>query len=303
MTTVSVFAPAKINLTLHVTGRRDDGYHLLDSLVAFAPVGDRLVFQDGNTLSLTVDGPEAQGVPADIDNLVMKAVLPFCDGRGAAMTLTKVLPVASGIGGGSSDAAAAVRGAIAFWNDDPALDLMALGPEILLETRARPLVALGADIPMCLMARPCRARGIGEQVAFVDLPAVPAVLANPRVPVSTPEVFRALAQRENAAMPDDLPALADASALIDWIAACRNDLEAPALGVAPQIGAVLEELAALEGAGLARMSGSGATCFALFPDAEAAKAATERLTRDRPDWWIAGGLLGDQSTRAMPRQS
>jgi len=304
MTTVRVFAPAKINLTLHVTGCRKDGYHLLDTLVAFAPVGDRLTFQPGNILSLTVEGPEAAGVPADMDNLALRAAMLVSQSRGAAIVLEKFLPAASGIGGGSSDAAAAFRGMLAFGGPGDAMaDTAWAMPPVIVETHARGLLDLGADVPMCLMPRPLRARGIGEKLDFVDLPPLPAVLANPRVPLQTRDVFKQLAMQDNPPMPEKLPEFFDAETLIGWLADQRNDLEAPACAIAPVISDMLSDLRLLEGCALARMSGSGATCFGLFTDIEAGKAAAKALRKMHPDWWIAGGLLGDQVTRAAPQVS
>ena len=300
MRSVTVFAPAKINLTLHVTGRREDGYHLLDSLVAFAPVGDMLVMTSTGVSSITIEGPEAAGVPADMDNLALRAAMIALGTEAAALTLDKRLPVASGIGGGSSDAAAAIRGALALL-DDAAFGLLTFGPDILRETRFRPLVELGADLPMCLLPQPLRARGIGERIEFIDLPPLPAVLVNPRTAVSTPEVFRRLERRENPPMPEALPDWPDAAALIDWLAGQRNDMEETARTIAPAIGTVLETLADAPGCGLARMSGSGATCFGLFATVDAAQEATRRIARAHPEWWVTGGLLGDQVERAMPR--
>lgn len=299
MTTVKVFAPAKINLTLHVTGQRPDGFHELDSLVAFAPVGDWLTLCEYPVSSITVEGPEAAGVPADMNNLALRAATMILRGQEIAVTLTKALPAASGIGGGSADAAAAVRGALLLENTDTAT-LMAYGPDVLLDTRFRPLLALGADIPMCLLPNTLRARGIGERVSFTPLPSLPAVLVNPRIEVPTPEIFRALTYRDNPPMPDPLPAFANAAGLIDWLRDQRNDLQAPARSIAPVIDDVLAALNASEGCGLARMSGSGATCFGLFADEAHAKAASKRLRTDHPGWWVAGGALGDQLKAAMP---
>jgi 4-diphosphocytidyl-2-C-methyl-D-erythritol kinase len=199
MTTVRVFAPAKINLTLHVVGRRADGYHLLDSLVTFADVGDELVVSRGRGgLTLTVRGPEAEGVPVDASNLALRAAAILAEAEGAAIDLVKTLPVASGIGGGSADAAAALRAMMA---------LRGIGRTALtagFETRAADILALGADVPMCLFPRPLRARGIGERIDAVDLPTVAAVLVNPRVALPTAEVFRALERRDNPGMPETL---------------------------------------------------------------------------------------------------
>ena len=298
---VRVFAPAKVNLTLHVTGRRDDGYHLLDSLVTFAPIGDWLTIQGGNTLSLVVEGPEAQDVPADMNNLALKAAALVAGGQGGALTLEKYLPAASGIGGGSADAAAAWRGMLVMGAEGQTqADYLWSAPEVLLETHANALLGLGADVPMCLLSQSCRARGIGEKIGLVKLPPVPALLANPRVQVATPKVFNALISSDNAPMPDSIPTFADAKALIDWVSTCRNDLEQPATHIEPIIGQVLDELWALEGCHLARMSGSGATCFGLFSEVEAAQKAATALQKLHPEWWIAGGLLGNQMSRALP---
>ena len=300
MTAVEVFAPAKINLTLHVTGQRDDGYHLLDSLVTFGPAGDTLRLSQAAAFSITVNGPEAAGVPDDMSNLALRAAKLVRGERGATLHLEKHLPAASGIGGGSADAAAAVRGALLL-EDPAAVDLMAFGPEILVETRLRPLLGLGADIPMCLLPRPLRARGVGEKITFTDLPPLVALLVNPRVPVPTGAVFAALETPDNAPMPETLPVFPDAAALIDWLATQRNDLEAPALTVAPAIAEVLAKLRASPGCGLARMSGSGATCFGLFLDQSEAMRAGEAIAAAHPGWWLAGGLMGNYMAKAMPR--
>jgi 4-diphosphocytidyl-2-C-methyl-D-erythritol kinase len=298
MTTVRVFAPAKINLTLHVTGRRDDGYHLLDSLVTFADVGDELLVAPGRGgLTLTVRGPEAAGVPADATNLALRAAAILSGGEGAALDLVKNLPAASGIGGGSADAAAALRAIMA---------LKGIGREALatrsvdLGARAAEILSLGADVPMCLFPRPLRARGIGERVDGAALPGVAAVLVNPRLPVPTPEVFRALDRRDNAPMPEVLPVFGNAAALAAWLAGQRNDLEGAAIRVQPVVATVLAAIGATGGCLLARMSGSGATCFGLYSGpAEAARAAA-RLRAERPGWWVAETVLGDQTARAVP---
>lgn len=302
MTTVEVFAPAKINLTLHITGRRDDGYHELDSLVTFATVGDHLKLTEAGVFSLTVEGPQAEGVPADMDNLALKAAQMAGAGREAAITLTKNLPSSSGIGGGSADAAAAWRGMLVLGEPgDTQADTQYLMPDITLETQARALAKLGADVPMCMASKPLRAQGIGDRLTFHALPPLYAVLVNPRVPVSTPEVFSALASKANPAMPEALPDFEGAGSLIAWLKTQRNDLEAPAIRIAPQIGEVLDRLASLKNLGLARMSGSGATCFALFDTEADAKAGAIELFDGRPDWWVAGCVLQDMFSRALPR--
>lgn len=300
MTTVNVFAPAKINLTLHVTGQRADGYHLLDSLVTFASVGDRLEIVTGNALSLTVEGPEAAGVPADMDNLALRAAA-LVQQDGAALRLEKYLPSASGIGGGSADAAAAWRGMICL--DDAQADELAHAPQAMLKKYLADLTSLGADVPMCIACKPMRGRGIGELLDAVPLPTVYAVLVNPRLPVSTPSVFKALTSKTNLPMPDSIPAFKDAAALIDWLKGMRNDLEAPAIAVQPAIANVLKVLEVQAGCGLARMSGSGATCYGLFETEDAAKEAARRLYTAHPDWWVAGCVLGDQFDAALPKVS
>lgn len=275
------FAAAKINLTLHVTGRRADGYHLLDSLVAFAGVGDRVTAAPASMLQLQVTGPAAAGLDGD-DNLVLRAARAFAAGQGAALTLDKHLPVASGIGGGSADAAATLRVLATLWRQP-------------LPSAAQ-VLALGADVPVCLAGEVCRMRGIGEVLQPVPpLPPVWAVLANPSVAVATPAIFAALHRRDNPPMPDRIPGFADAKALADWLAGQRNDLQVPAVALAPGIAAVLAGLAALPGALLARMSGSGATCFALFADPQAAATAAQLMRNCQPAWWIAAGPLGSRA--------
>ena len=277
-------ARAKINLALHVTGRRADGYHLLDTLVAFADVGDTLSMSPAPGLSLRVTGPVAAALgPGDpADNLVLRAARLLIDmigaERGAVLTLDKQLPVASGIGGGSADAAAALRLIGPPWGIDPR------SPR-LVERAA----ALGADVPMCLLSRPARARGIGEilEPLASPLPRAGVLMVNPGVAVATPDVFRMLESRENPPLPE-LPArFRTLDDLVGWMAATRNDLAAPACRVAPVIDRVLERLAALPGARIARLSGSGATCFALFATEFEAEAAARTVSRAEPGWWTA----------------
>lgn len=283
-----VLAPAKINLTLHVTGQRADGYHFLDSLVVFAAAGDQLRLQAGNALSLTVEGPEAVGVPADARNLVLQVAELFEGVPGASFSLTKNLPSAAGIGGGSADAAAAYRALDAFYG----------GASEDLEAK---LLALGADIPVCLPCKPSRMRGVGERVDPASgLPPIYAVLANPRVGVPTPQVFSALENKSNAPMPDHLPHFDTPASFADWLGEMRNDLEAPASLCAPVILDVLSALADLPKCLLARMSGSGATCFGLFADLEQALSASKSLAAARPDWWVCASALGDMQAAAAP---
>ncbi len=258
-------APAKINLTLHVTGQRADGYHLLDSLVVFTEAGDILSLRDGPGLSLDLTGPCAAALGVEPDNLVLRAARAVT-AQGVAFTLDKRLPVASGMGGGSSDAAAALH---------------------LLAARGYPvpgtetLMRLGADLPVCVAApSPSRMRGLGEQVEPVPgVPALWLLLVNPGQGLSTPAVFRALTRRDHPPMPGSLPGWSDARALCDWLRGLRNDLQAPAQSLLPGIGDLLAELDAQPGCLLARMTGSGATCFGVFADQPALATAARALVR------------------------
>lgn len=316
-------APAKINLALHVTGRRADGYHLLESLVAFTAYGDEVEVSAADADSFTIDGPFSRDVPTDGGNLVLRARdalrLAFPSpllsalggearedrggddhpgrplrgdaaspsplrGGGVSIRLTKNLPIASGIGGGSSDAAATLRALNRLWGAN------------LTDSRLMEIAApLGADLPMCLVAKPLIARGIGERIEPVRLPEIPMVLVNPGVAVSTPDVFRALAasqpshlqegsDTEAAALPP-LPSPLTLDALLAWLPATRNDLQGPAISIAPP---VAHALAALEGSGsvLARMSGSGATCFGLFRRQSEALSAAMAIRAARPGWFV-----------------
>ena len=276
---IVALAPAKINLALHVTGRRADGYHLLDSLVAFTRFGDRLSVSMADEDMFSVSGPFAAAVPSDGDNLVLRAVAALRTAarpEGAvAINLEKNLPVASGVGGGSSDAAAVLRVLADLWR----LDLDA-------PTLARIGLSLGADVPMCLAARPLLARGIGEILTEVDdLPPVGVVLVNPGIAVETPAIFAALEHRDGTALPP-LPKSLDFHSLSNWLETTRNDLEPPAIRQAPSIGEALKALRKA-GAHFARMSGSGATCYALFESGNLAKRAAAGIRERRPDWFVA----------------
>ena len=281
---INVFAPAKVNLSLHITGQRADGYHLLDSLVAFAPVGDRLVLSAGQGFTMSVDGPEGAGVPVDDSNLALRGARLVSE-NGVHIALTKDLPAAAGIGGGSSDAAAAIRGACALF-DAPMPDKGAI-------------LSLGSDVPMCMMPAPARATGIGGELERVALPRLPAVLVNPRVPVSTPSVFRTLTRRDNPPMPD-VPAFAGVPDAIAWLADQRNDMQAAAIAIEPMVATVLDALGDT-GAALSRMSGSGATCFGLYPTDAAAREAGTAIAAAHPDWWVRATWLGDVSEMAVPQ--
>lgn len=274
-------AAAKINLALHVTGRRDDGYHLLDSIVAFADVGDELTLSPAPAFSLTIDGPFASGLSAGDDNLVLKAAAALAAHERtmprAAIRLVKNLPVASGIGGGSADAAAALRGLGRLANVDVRTDAV-----------AALALKLGADVPVCLKGQACRMSGIGERIVPVDLgQPLPAVLVNPGVPVSTAAVFTGLGLARGAIGGSPLPARD--GALIDWLGRCRNDLEAPAVAAEPRVGEVLHAIGRSPGCRLARMSGSGGTCFGLYDTREDAERAARELAR--PGWWVVATMF------------
>jgi 4-diphosphocytidyl-2-C-methyl-D-erythritol kinase len=289
-------APAKINLTLRVVGPRADGYHDIESLVAFAGVGDTLTFTPGRALALTVNGPMAAASGTIADNLVLKAARALAErveglklGR---FVLTKRLPVAAGLGGGSADAAAALR-LLARANH------IALDDSRLMEA-AR---STGADVPVCLSPRPRMMRGIGEILSEpAALTKLPAVLVNPRVSVPTKDVFAALRDHCKAGSADERSEIRGAEIysrsrwklidLIDALTQERNDLEAPAIAIAPVIAQVLADLRSLKGCRLARMSGSGATCFGLFGTAPAAAAGARTLRGKHPDWWIRAAKLG-----------
>ncbi|MEA2877681.1 MAG: 4-diphosphocytidyl-2-C-methyl-D-erythritol kinase [Hyphomicrobiales bacterium] len=282
------FAPAKVNLTLHVLGRRADGYHEIESLVAFADIGDRLTFIPGDRLALDVSGPGAEAVGEGEDNLVLKAARALAervDGlRAGRFILDKQLPVAAGLGGGSSDAAAALR--LLARHNNLSLD------DSRLHAAAR---GTGADVPVCLDPTARMMRGIGEILSEpIALPQLPAVLVNPGVAVPTRDVFAALAAPALTApaQPDDFIAInADAASLVSVLAARRNDLEIPAIKLQPIIADVLRALQATPGCLLARMSGSGATCFALFGSVAAAQDVAQRMQARHPGWWVRAASL------------
>ena len=282
---LTAFAPAKVNLYLHIIGRRTDGYHVLDSLIAFADIGDRITAEPATTLSLEISGPEASGL-ANLgqNNLVLRAARLLADHagttQGAALHLEKNLPVAGGIGGGSSDAAAALRVLAALWH-------LSIEEQALRSLGAR----LGADLPVCLYGDAAWLGGIGERIKPApELPEAGILLANPRKALPTASVFAAWRGPFGGAgrfteMPRDVISLARALALR------RNDLTGAAIGLISEIDAVLASLARLPGVLIARMSGSGATCFALFSNRSAAEAARMTLAAAEPDWWCAAGGL------------
>ncbi len=276
---VEAFAPAKVNLTLHVTGRRADGYHLLDSLVVFPDVGDRLSFAPSDDLSLEVCGPLAEGVPTDASNLCLKAAKLLSSAKGARITLEKHLPHGAGIGGGSSDAAATLRGLSELWGIPMPAPAAA--------------VSLGADVPVCLAAPKAMVmRGIGEILRPAPLlPTFSMLLVNPRVETPTAGVFSALAANgrvDNPPMPGMSEGFANLADLVGWLRVTRNDLEAAASEFAP-IGDVKAAITAQPDCAFARMSGSGSTCFGLFENATSADAAASAIQRSHPEWWVAVG--------------
>lgn len=277
-------AAAKVNLALSVIGRRADGYHMLDSIVVFTEFGDQLHAEPAKVDSFEIDGPFAAALTGspDAENLCLKArdglrALALAGGNdapGVALRLTKAMPVASGIGGGSADAAATLHLLSDVWNFAARVDDL-----------AQLALSLGADVPMCLAGQPARASGIGETLDFIDgLPALALVLVNPGVAVSTPSVFRALESRDNPPLPP-IPRLATASDVAQWLGNTRNDLEPPARQLAPEIDACLVALSG-SGALVARMSGSGATCFGLYGTEAEAGVAAAALGRQKPGWFV-----------------
>lgn len=281
-------ARPKVNLTLEITGRRDDGYHLLESLVVFAEGGDRLIFESSGSLSLTCDGPFAGQLPATEENLVMKAarglaaLAPGSAGGRAAIHLQKNLPAAGGIGGGSADAAAALDGLVELWGLRP-------DPRALYDLA----LSVGADLPVCLNGKPCLMRGIGEELeAAPALPQAALLLVNPGTALSTPEVFKA---REGSfSTPKPWPERFDSfEQFVEALAIRSNDLEPPARGLQPVVGEVLAALEALPGCRLARLSGSGPTCFGLFTSLGEAEDAAAALALRHPGWWRLASTVSD----------
>lgn len=277
-------APAKINLTLRIVGRRADGYHDLESLVGFAEVADRLTLAPQGETALALSGPFAAACGTDADNLVGKAVAAlsarFPGLKTGSFRLDKQLPVAAGLGGGSSDAGAALR-LLARLNEISPTD----------ERLAAAAFAVGADVPVCVEAKARTMRGLGEILSPpLKLPALPTLMVNPGVPLPTRNVFAAYARLPGDTAPlGEVPTAFDV--LIDFLAAQGNDLTAAAIACAPQVEAVLAALRGLAGVRLVRMSGSGPTCFALFSTAEDAAAAARRLAAERADWWVRATMI------------
>ena len=289
---IAVAAPAKLNLYLHVTAKRADGYHMLDSLMTFARLHDTLVVEPGDTLDLTLGGPFGPALAGE-DNLVARAARALAERAGIAprarIHLIKRLPVAAGIGGGSADAAAALRGLSALWQlDERSIDMQGLA------------LSLGADVPVCLAGLAASVAGVGEVLASAPmLPEASIILVNPGVPLSTPRIFAA---REGAfSQPNPLENKAkDVHALAEALRLRRNDLQAPACALAPVVAEVLRALEALPGALLARMSGSGATCFAIMENGKAAAEGAQMLGSRQPGWWVRASALVHQIDDLVP---
>lgn len=281
-------APAKINLFLHVGVKRADDFHPLQSLAVFTGMGDELSFAPSDTLSLMINGPFAAGLDGEGDNLVTRAGRALGDG-GAAITLTKHLPVASGIGGGSADAAAALRGLRKLWSNAAS------------DARLHEIAAtLGSDIPVCVSSRSAFMEGRGEILRAVGaMPRIAMLLVNPKVAVPTRDVFAALETRSGVDM--DLPhqGFGDTADLLRFLETTRNDLEAPARKIQPVIGDVLDGIAALPGALFTRMSGSGATCFGIFADDDCCARAAELLRQSHPGWWVAPTWVSETGIRRV----
>jgi 4-diphosphocytidyl-2-C-methyl-D-erythritol kinase len=279
-------AAAKVNLALHVTGRRADGYHLLETLVVFCELGDALSFEAAKADRLEIEGANGGGLDGGNGNLVARARGAFrqavqeAGGKAppVAIRLTKELPISSGIGGGSADAAATLRGLARLWRTEIDLHRTAAG--------------LGADVPMCLESRAAIARGVGGALTPLDLPPLDLVLVNPRVAVSTPEVFARLSWRNNDPLPPP-PASPSPEKLATYLKSCRNDLEAAAMGLAPEITAVLAAIDETRPL-FARMSGSGATCFGLYSNREEAERAAMALQAAFPHWYIRATRTGGE---------
>ena len=288
-TLIRARARAKINLFLHVVGRRADGLHLLDSLVAFAAYGDELTVDPARDISLAIDGPFAHGLSAGDDNLVLRAARLLqaeCGtAAGARIRLTKNLPVASGIGGGSADGAAVLAALTRLWNVElPAERMAALG------------LQLGADLPVCLAGRASFVGGIGERIdSAPPMADLEILLVNPLIPLPTVDVFRRRAQGADAARFGAPGRWQEgprgAEALCARLADCRNDLTDAAMALVPEIAEVLRLVGAKPGCRLARLSGSGATCFGLFIDSAAARSAAAAISAERPGWWAVATRL------------
>ena len=276
-------ARAKLNLDLILTGRRPDGYHELDSVVAFADLGDVVTVSAADELRVACQGPFAADLTPGDGNIVDRAAIRLAAAMGVSpsvlVRLDKRLPVASGMGGGSADAAATLRALARLWRLPPAT------PDL-----AEVALGLGSDVLVCLGSRPTLMRGVGELLEpLPGLPGFGLVLVNPRHPLATADVFAAVRPERFGRREEPAPAQPG----LDWLRRSRNDLEAPARSLLPVIGDLLAALSGAPGCRLARMSGSGPTCFGLFDHAATAAAAAAGIAAARPDWWVVSGRLGD----------
>lgn len=283
--TIHTFAPAKINLYLHVSEKLENGYHALDSLIAFANVGDEITLTPAAEFSLHIDGPFAESIPADENNLAMKAAKLFTDKTGkplnCQMTLTKNLPASAGIGGGSADAAAALRALEQFW------DIKLPKPDILAICNA-----LGADVPVCYANRAARILGIGNvQDTRYALPTLHAVLINPLIPCPTGSIFKNFNEPFQTREPD----IAEGDAFLPFIKAQKNQLTPAAIQAVPDIEHILSALRSQKNCLFARMSGSGASCFGIFESEEDSTNAARAIESQNPHWWVRACVLQDQN--------
>lgn len=283
---LTVTAPAKINLFLHVTGKRPDGYHALESLIAFTDFADRLVFQPSAALSLKVTGPFASGVPTDSSNLILRVAEKLNRHlgikKGVHIALEKKLPASAGLGGGSADAAATFSALNQLW------DL-----RLSLETMCNLALPLGADIPVCLIGKPAFIQGIGEKITpCAPFPLLHILLVSPRIPLATASVFAqnfSYFSTPRASLPFGFP---DSKSLQSFLATTRNDLTVHAQQLVPEIDIVLTAIQECDGCLLSRMSGSGATCFGLFDNADTLKEAIYALRETHPGWWAQSAKIG-----------
>ena len=278
MQMISEFAPAKINLSLHLVGQKSNGYHLLDSIVSFVNIGDKISIVPGKSGELKVAGPFANDLPKSNHNLVVKAARLFNNSKLSQITLEKNIPVTSGIGGGSADAAATVRLFSKLYNK----------PVPPIEK----LISLGSDVPVCMQKGIVRMMGVGEKLINLSpAPKVGILLVNPRKALSTAEVFNATKEKNNSGLNLQGSIEKSLNSWFDWINSMRNDLTASAIDLIPDIGLILDKLITCEGARVVRMSGSGATCFALFEDFDLLQDAKVKITTECPSFWCEAGEL------------
>ena len=278
MQMISEFAPAKINLSLHLVGQKSDGYHLLDSIVSFVNIGDKISIEPGKSGELKVAGPFAKDLPKSNHNLVVKAARLFNNIKLSRITLEKNIPVTSGIGGGSADAAATVRLFSKFYNK----------PELPVEK----LISLGSDVPVCMQKGIVRMMGVGEEIINLSpAPKVGILLVNPRKALSTAKVFSAVKEKNNSGLNLQGSGEQSLNSWFDWINSMRNDLTASAIHLIPDIRFILDKLITCDGAKVIRMSGSGATCFALFEDFDLLQDAKLKILKECPSFWCESGEL------------